>query len=246
MSILLYDGFTTLDIVGGYESLARIPTMQTEFVARKVGIYAADTRALGLYAWKALEDAKGTDILYVPGGLGVYAVQRDPQILDFIRKSHETTTWTVGICNGVEILATAGILDGVEVTTNYFARDRVAQLGGKVLKTRYHRDGKIVTGAGVSASADAGLFLTREIAGQELAERIQLEIEYYPDPPFGPKTVTRPAMKRRRRSSTSSSAARKFLQAFRGSSNAFRGVETRSPRHERNNGLPGSMKTEIS
>ena len=56
-------------------------------------------------------------------------------------------------------------------------------------KSRYHRDGKIVTGAGVSASADAGLFLTREIAGQKLAERIQLGIEYYPDPPFGPKTV---------------------------------------------------------
>ena len=189
MSILLYDGFTTLDIVGGYESLARIPNMRTEFVAKEVGIYAADTRALGLYAWKTLKDAKGTDILYVPGGLGVYAAQRDPQILDFIRDSHETTTWTVGICNGVEILATAGILDGVEVTTNYFARDRVAKLGGVVLKTRYHRDRKIVTGAGVSASVDAGLFLTREIAGQELAERIQLGIEYYPDPPFGPKTV---------------------------------------------------------
>jgi putative intracellular protease/amidase len=189
MSIILYDGFTTLDIVGGYESLARIPNMRTEFVATKVGIYAADTRALGLYAWKTLEDAKGSDILYVPGGLGVYAAQRDPRILDFIRESHATTIWTVGICNGVEILATAGILDGVEVTTNYFARERVAKLGGKVMKTRYHRDGKIVTGAGVSASADAGLFLTREIAGQALAERIQLGIEYYPDPPFGPKTV---------------------------------------------------------
>ena len=89
MSILLYDGFTTLDIVGGYESLARIPNMRTEFVATEVGIYAADMRALGLYAWKTLEDAKGTDILYVPGGLGVYAAQRDSRILDFIRKSHE-------------------------------------------------------------------------------------------------------------------------------------------------------------
>jgi putative intracellular protease/amidase len=98
MSIPLYDGFTALDIVGGYESLARIPNMRTEFVAKEVGIYAADTRALGLYAWKTLKDAKGTDILYVPGGLGVYAAQRDPRILDFIRNSHETTTWTVGIC----------------------------------------------------------------------------------------------------------------------------------------------------
>ena len=30
MSILLYDSFTTLDIVGSYESLAGIPNMQTE------------------------------------------------------------------------------------------------------------------------------------------------------------------------------------------------------------------------
>jgi len=38
--------------------------------------------------WVSMEDtqdAKGMDILYVPGGLGVYAAQHDPQILDFIR-----------------------------------------------------------------------------------------------------------------------------------------------------------------
>jgi transcriptional regulator GlxA family with amidase domain len=151
--------------------------------------------------------------------MGICAAQRDPRILDLIGKSHETTTWTVGICNGVEILATAGILDGVEVTTNYFARYRVAKLGARVLKTRYHRDGKIVTGAGVSASADAGLFLTREIAGQKLAERIQLGIEHYPDPPFGPNDGLRPATKRRPKSSSSRSAARRSSQAFRGSSN---------------------------
>jgi transcriptional regulator GlxA family with amidase domain len=157
----------------------------------------------------------------VPGGLGVYAAQRDPQILDFIRKSHETTIWTVGICNGVEILATAGILDGVEVTTNYFARDRVAKLGGKVLKKRYHRDGKIVTGAGVSASADAGLFLTREIAGSWRKE-LSSGSSIIPIRPSGQRPSTRPAAKRRHKSSTSRSAARRSLQAFRGSSNACR------------------------
>lgn len=194
MSILLYDGFTAFDIVGGYESLSRIPGMEVEFVAKEKGIVVADTRVLGMLAYKTLEEAAGTDILYVPGGPGGYAAQRDPAILDFIRKAHETSTWTVGVCNGVEVLATAGILKDVEVTTNFFARDHVAALGAKVLKKRYHRDGKIVTGAGVSASADAGLFLTALIVGQPLAEIIQLGIEYYPDPPFGAATVdeTRP------------------------------------------------------
>jgi putative intracellular protease/amidase len=189
MSILLFDGFTAFDIVGGYESLSRIPGIEVEFVARETGIVTADTRMLGLLAFKTLAQAAGTDILYVPGGPGGNIAQRDPVILDFIRRAHETSTWTIGVCNGVEMLATAGILRGVEVTTNYFARDRVAALGAKVLRKRYHRDGKVVTGAGVSASADAGLFLTRLIVGEELADIIQMGIEYYPDPPFGPKTV---------------------------------------------------------
>lgn len=189
MSILLFDGFTALDIVGGYESLSRIPGMQVEFVAKEKGIVKADTRMLGLLAFKTLEEARRTDILYVPGGPGGNIAQRDPEILDFIRQEHETSTWTFGVCNGVEMLATAGSLKGVEVTTNFFARDRVAALGAKVLNKRYHCDGKVVTGAGVSASADAGLFLTSLIAGKKIAENIQIGIEYYPDPPFGPKTV---------------------------------------------------------
>lgn len=189
MSILLFDGFTALDIVGGYESLSRIPGMQVEFVAKEQGIVKADTRMLGLLAFKTLKDAQGADILYVPGGPGGNIAQRDPEILEFIRQTHETSTWTFGVCNGVEMLATAGILQGVEVTTNFFARDRVAALGAKVLRKRYHCDGKVVSGAGVSASADAGLFLTSLIVGEKIAENIQIGIEYYPYPPFGPKTV---------------------------------------------------------
>ncbi len=189
LSILLFDGLTTLDAVGGYEVLQWIPGLDVEFVAKTPGIIAADGRRLGLLAYRDLEDAQGCDILYVPGGPGGFVAQQDPDILDFIRKAHATSIWTVGICNGVEILARAGILEGVEVTTNYNCRGDVAALGATVLPLRYHRDGKIITGAGVSASIDTGLFLAELLAGRETAETIQFGIEYYPDPPFGPKTV---------------------------------------------------------
>jgi hypothetical protein len=49
---------------------------------------------------------------------------------------------------------------------------------------RYHRAGKYVTGAGVSASLDTGLFLAQLIAGERAAKAVQLGIEYYPSPPF--------------------------------------------------------------
>lgn len=189
LSILVFDGFTALDAVGGYEVLQWIPGLEVEFVGKESGIYAADGGRLGLLAYRSLEEAKGCDILYVPGGPGGFVAQRDPEILGFIRNAHDSSKWTVGICNGVEILARAGVLEGVEVTTNYNCREIVADLGATVLPRRYHRDGKIITGAGVSASIDTGLFLADIIAGREAAEAIQFGIEYYPDPPFGPKVA---------------------------------------------------------
>ena len=64
-------------------------------------------------------------------------------------------------------------------------RDRVADYGANVSTNRFIRDGQLITGAGVSASIDAGLFLAGLLAGEELAKTLQLGIEYYPDPPFG-------------------------------------------------------------
>jgi transcriptional regulator GlxA family with amidase domain len=185
LSILLSDGFTALDIVGGYEVLANVPGMETEFVAQTKGMVTADTRRLALLAWRTFEETRSTDILYVPGGPGVAAGLENPELIDTIQRLHSRATWTVGICNGVEWLGKAGILEGKEVTTNWACRDKVASYGARVNRERFHRDGKIITGAGVSASIDAALFLAGLIGGEDLAKTLQLGIEYYPRPPFG-------------------------------------------------------------
>lgn len=185
LSIVLFDGFTALDIVGGYEVLANVPGVMTEFIAARTGPVFADTRRLALHAYRTLEETTHTDILYIPGGPGVDKALRDPVLLETLRRLHATSTWTFGVCNGVELLGAAGVIAGLNVTTNWFARDRVAAYGAKVSTARYQRDGKLVTGAGVSASIDAGLYLAGLIAGEDVAKTIQLGIEYYPDPPFG-------------------------------------------------------------
>jgi putative intracellular protease/amidase len=182
--ILIYDGLTTLDAIGGYEILARLPGMETEFVAARRGIIAADTRCLGLAAFREFSEVTATDILYVPGGPGGFALETDEIFLDTIRRLDKTSTWTVGICNGVGLLAAAGLLKGLKATTNWFYQDRLRAYGTEFVAERYHRDGKYVTGAGVSASIDAGLFLTSLIAGEQVAKTLQLGIEYYPAPPF--------------------------------------------------------------
>lgn len=183
LTILLFDGFTALDVVGGYEVLANVPGVDVEFVAADPGIIGADTRRLGMLAYRGLDEITSTDILYVPGGPGVSAGLADPELLAWIGRVHTTTTWTIGICNGVALLAAAGVLDGISATTNWGWRGRVAAYGVDVVPDRFHRDGKVVTGAGVSASIDAGLYVASLLGGEDVARLVQLGIEYFPKPP---------------------------------------------------------------
>jgi putative intracellular protease/amidase len=184
LSIVLFDGVTSLDFIGGYEVLSRIPGMEVEFVAARAGVIAADTRALGVLAWKTFEEVTSTDILYMPGGPGAVPLETDEAFHAWLRAVDATTTWTVGICNGVTVLAAAGLLKGRKATCNWFHQGKLPGYGAEFVKERYHRDGKYVTGAGVSASIDAGLFLAALLAGDALAKTIQLGIEYYPAPPY--------------------------------------------------------------
>src|SRR5947199_10188122 len=94
LSILIFDGLTALDAIGGYEVLARLPGMETEFVAAQRGIVAADTRRLGLVAFRAFSEVTATDILYVPGGPGSFSLEMDEQFLDTIRLCDMTSKWT--------------------------------------------------------------------------------------------------------------------------------------------------------
>src|SRR4051794_38846691 len=129
MTVLLFDGFTALDVVGGYEVLANVPGVEVEFAATTPGVVATDTRRLGVVAYRDIEEVADTDILYVPGGPGVVPALADEDLLAWIRRMHESATWTIGICNGVAILAAAGVLDGASATTNWGWRERVAAYG---------------------------------------------------------------------------------------------------------------------
>jgi putative intracellular protease/amidase len=219
LSIIIFDGLTTLDAIGGYEVLSRVPGIETEFVATQRGVVAADTRRLGLAAWRDFTEVRSTDILYVPGGPGAFPLEKDEAFLDVIRRLDATSTWTIGICNGVGLLAAAGLLKGKKATTNWFYQDRLSAYGAGFVAERYHRDGKYVTGAGVSASIDTGLFMASLIAGEQVAKTLQLGIEYYPAPPFpeqSPLDVAPEIQERIRRFERTGGAAQmKLVPPFR-------------------------------
>jgi putative intracellular protease/amidase len=184
IAILLYDEMTALDAIGPYEVLSRLPGATVRFVAEKAGPIRTDTRFLALMADYAVDDVKAADILLLPGGPGDVKVRRNERLLAWVRAIDATTQWTTSVCTGALILGAAGLLKGVPATTHFAAREVLRSLGAEPTSERVVRSGKIVTAAGVSSGIDMALRLVQLIAGDDLAQGIQLGIEYDPQPPF--------------------------------------------------------------
>jgi transcriptional regulator GlxA family with amidase domain len=183
IAILTYDGMTALDAVGPHQVLILLPGAEAKWVAAQAGPVRTDS-GLYLLADATFSDVPRPDIILVPGGLDVSEPMRDPQILDWIRSAHETSTWTTSVCTGALILGAAGVLRGVKATTHWAVLHQLRDLGAEPVSERVVQQGKVVTGAGVSAGIDMALRLADLIAGAEIAQTIQLCIEYDPQPPF--------------------------------------------------------------
>jgi transcriptional regulator GlxA family with amidase domain len=87
------------------------------------------------------------------------------------------------VCTGAILLAAAGILEGKVATTHWMAYDQLSALGATPTEQRVVTDGKVWTGAGVSAGIDLALALVDAVDGPMIAQAIQLGIEYDPQPP---------------------------------------------------------------
>jgi transcriptional regulator GlxA family with amidase domain len=184
IAMLVFDRITALDLVGPYEVLARLPGAKVTLVGPARGEVRTDNRALGLVADAALEEITACDLLVVPGGYGTRCLERDPRFLDWLRTIDRTTRLTTSVCTGAILLAAAGLLTGRRANTHFAHRHRLAEYGAIPTPERIVRDGKYATAAGVSAGIDLALALAIELAGPEMAARIQLTIEYDPRPPL--------------------------------------------------------------
>jgi putative intracellular protease/amidase len=184
IAILLYDRLTALDAIGPYEVLSRLPGARAQFVAVEPGPVTTDNGMLTLLAEGSLADASAPDVVLVPGGPGEVAARAGGPALEWLRGVHETSTWTTSVCTGSLILAAAGLLQGKRATSHWLALEQLRELGAEPVSERVVFDGKIVTAAGVSAGIDMALTLAATIAGDEVAQAIQLGIEYDPQPPF--------------------------------------------------------------
>ncbi|GAA0950664.1 DJ-1/PfpI family protein [Virgisporangium aurantiacum] len=186
IAIVLYPGFTALDVVGPYEVLRLLPDAEVRFVGAEPGPVVADSGVLFLGATHTYTETPSPDIVLVPGsGPRTVTAMADRQLTEWLRRVHLTTRWTTSVCTGSMILAATGILDGQPATTHWQVLPALAAMGAQPRNAqRIVHSGKVATAAGVSSGIDLALWLAGEIAGREHAEMIQLYLEYDPQPPY--------------------------------------------------------------
>ena len=183
INMLLFKGLTQLDLTGPYEILVRMPGAKIELVAESMAPVSGGS-GLSISPTATRDKAGRADLLVVPGGAGIDDAILDPGWVNFVREQAQSARWIFGICTGSLLLGAAGLLRGRRATGHWQARDLLSQFGAKVSDERMVVDGNIFTAGGVTAGIDMALRVVAELRGEEAAKRIQLQIEYDPQPPF--------------------------------------------------------------
>jgi cyclohexyl-isocyanide hydratase len=183
IGLLAFPAMTQLDLTGPLQVFAGLPNAEVHVLGKTLDPIRTHG-GLTLIPDTTLADCPGLDVICVPGGAGVLDLMDDEVVLSFLRTQAETATFVGSICTGALVLGAAGLLRGKKATTHWAWTDLLAPLGAIPTAGRVVRDGKLMTGGGVTAGIDFALTMVSEIAGRDVAESIQLGMEYAPAPPF--------------------------------------------------------------
>jgi cyclohexyl-isocyanide hydratase len=192
---VIFPGITQLDFTGPFEVLSRLSTppsisvssmfahSKTHIVAKTMLPVSSD-RGLGILPTCTFQSCPPLDLICVPGGAGVVEALADAEMLDFIRHQGRRAKYVTSVCMGAFLLGAAGLLKGRRAATHWAYADLLPLVGASHEKARVVRDGNIFTSGGVTSGIDFAFRIVAELVGPEVAQAIQLGIEYDPSPPF--------------------------------------------------------------
>lgn len=200
VALLAFPGVQALDVTGPLEVFsaaslawqeatgAAAPAYALELVARQAGPVATSA-GYALLAQRGVAALRGPlDTLLVAGGLGTGRAVADRALIGWIRRQAPRARRVASVCTGAFLLAEAGLLDGLRVTTHWAA---CAELQRRHPALRvdpdclYVREGRIWTSAGVTAGMDLALALVEEDLGREVALAVARRLVLYLKRPGG-------------------------------------------------------------
>jgi cyclohexyl-isocyanide hydratase len=183
IGLLLFPALTQLDLTGPFEVFSRAPDTKVHLIWKNLDLVVSD-RGMAIQPTTTFDACPALDIICIPGGPGQINLMEDEEVLSFIRAKSKQAKLVTSVCTGSLVLGAAGLLEGYKATTHWASLDQLALLGAEPVNERVVRDRNRITGAGVTSGIDFALSVVSEMFGPDIAQNIQLHMEYDPAPPF--------------------------------------------------------------
>jgi transcriptional regulator GlxA family with amidase domain len=185
IGVLIFPQAEELDFIGPWEMLTM--WKQTSDGPEQCLIVAQSMRpvicakGLSVNPHASFDTCPALDYLLIPGGQGTRTEVNNATLVEFVRRQASSCKAVLSVCTGSFVLHAAGLLSGKKATTHWGSLDRLRALGDvEVVEQRFVWDGSIWTSAGVSAGIDLTLAFIAQVAGEDVAGRVQFGAEYYP------------------------------------------------------------------
>lgn len=187
VGLLLFPDVTQLDLTGPFEVFARAPNTRVHLIWKTREPVMSD-RGLAMLPTTTFDTCPPLDVICVPGGPGQIALMTDSAVLAFVREKSAQASLVTSVCTGSLVLGAAGLLKGYRATSHWASLDQLSPLGAEPISARVVRDRNRITGAGVTSGIDFALRVVADLQGEAVAQMIQLQMEYDPQPPFNSGT----------------------------------------------------------
>lgn len=183
IGLLFFPGMTQLDVTGPFEVFARLPHARIHLLWKRIEPIVSDV-GLPLMPTTTFADCPDLDVLCVGGGPGQVDVMDDDELLAFLRDKGGSARYVTSVCAGCLMLGGAGLLDGYRSACHWLLIDQLKAFGAIPVDQRVVVDRNRISGGGVTAGIDFGFQVAALLCGEDVARRLQLFLEYQPEPPF--------------------------------------------------------------
>ena len=188
VAIIAFDEVEALDFAGPFEVFTTASRVAKKLsLPEPFRVYSVATQehivvraGIKVTVDTVIPSAEMPDVLIVPGGVTTGA-EHDHTLLEWIVAASESAEIVASVCTGAFLLATAGLVDGFEVTTHWEDIPELRQRFPEVVVREGERwvdQGKFVTSAGISAGIDMALHLVERLVSKELAMATAHQMDY--------------------------------------------------------------------
>lgn len=187
IGILVFDGFLTSDVTAPVEVFGAA-TKKAWFSSYEVIVISATTNkevrseeGLKIIADKTIYDDLKLDVLLVPSAYEMDGFLKNKELIQFIKKQNQSTSWMASNCSGAFLLGEAGVLDGKNATT-WAGGEKSLSKAYPNIKVQSDQnvviDSKVITSNGGPVSYQAAFALLTRLSSEKFSKEISEAIQF--------------------------------------------------------------------